>query len=152
MNTLSTITRIVVCGGLLAGATSLHAVTTTATPQALTVAPAAPYQFETVVFSDSAEAGMLHRAYHILATGDHDYKGHRAKAMHAVEAAAKLLGLDLHGDYKGHEVQVLSDDKLREAKGLIANVLLNAEVKGQPHVTKHLNKAIDEINAGLADR
>ena len=152
MSTLSTITRIVVCGGLLAGATGLHAVTATATPQALTVVPAAPYQFETVVFSDSAEAGMLHRAYHILATGDHDYKGHRAKAMHAVEAAAKLLGLDLHGDYKEHEVQVLSDDKLREAKGLIANVLLNAEVKGQPHVTKHLNKAIDEINAGLADR
>src|SRR5271167_468410 len=131
MNTLSTLTRIVVCGGLLVGATSLHAVTTTATPQALASAPPTPYQFEAVVFSDSAEAGMLHRAYHILATGDHDYHGHRARAMHQVEAAAKLLGLDLSGDARDREKQVLSDDKLRETSGLISNVLASAAVKDQ---------------------
>ena len=151
MKTLSTLSRLAVCSGILIGATSLHAITTT-TPQTLTPATQASYPLETVVFGDSAEASMLHRAYHILATGDHDYKGHRAKAMHAVEAAAKLLGVDLKGDYKEHEMQALSDDKLREAKGLLEHVLLNAEVKGQPHISKHINKAIEEINQGLADR
>jgi hypothetical protein len=151
MKTLSNFTRLAVCSGILMGATGLRAVTS-ATPQTLSVAAPTTYQLETVVFGDSAEAGMLHRAYRILATGDHDYKGHRAKAMHAVESAAKLLGLDLKGDYKEHEVQVLSDDKLREARGLLQNVLLNAEVKGQPHISKHINKAIEEINAGLEAR
>ena len=152
MNTLSTITRIVVCGGLLAGATSLHAVTTTATPQALTVAPAAPYQFETVVFSDSAEAGMLHRAYHILATGDHDYRGHRAEAMKQVKKAADLLGYDLGGDDQYHEKQFLSDDKMREARDLLNHVLGAAEVKGQEKISKHIDAAISEIDAALATK
>jgi len=151
MKTLSTLSRLAVCSGILIGATSLHAVTTAA-PQTLTASATIAYPIENVVFSDSAEAAMLHRAYHILATGDHDYKGHRAKAMHAVEAAAKLLGVDLKGDYKEHEVQPLSDDKLREAKDLLAKVQLNADVKGQPHVSKHLDRAIEEINAGLETR
>src|ERR1700728_3198325 len=83
---------------------SLYAITTPSA-QPLAGVDAGQSLFETVAFSDSAEAGMLHRAYHILATGDHDYHGHRAKAMHAVEAAAKLLGVDLKGDYKEHEMQ-----------------------------------------------
>jgi len=107
-------------------------------------------QFETVAFGDSAEAGMMHRAYRILATGDHDYKGHRVAAMHQIEAAAKLLGLDLSGDLKDRQPQVLSDDKLREAKGLLQNVLGAAEVKGQPRISKHINRAIDEIGAALS--
>ncbi len=57
-------------------------------------------QNEAAAFGNSAEAGMMHRAYHILATGDHDYKGHRIAAMRRIEAAAKLLGLDLSGDLK----------------------------------------------------
>ena len=92
---------------------------------------------------------MMHRAYRILATGDHDYKGHRAKAMHAVEDAAKLLGLDLSGDAKDHEKQFLSDDKMREAQGLLRNVLGAAEVKNQERISKHINEAIEEIRAAL---
>lgn len=117
---------------------------------ALTAPVAGPNEFTPMAFSDSAEAGMLHRAYHILATGDHDYKGHRAKAMHAVEAAAKLLGLDLKGDAKDHEVQALSDDKMREAQGLISKVLASAAVKDQKRITKHLEEAVSQINTALA--
>ena len=128
---------------------SLYAITT---PSAQPLAGVAAGQslFETVAFSDSAEAGMLHRAYHILATGDHDYHGHRARAMHQVEAAAKLLGLDLSGDARDREKQVLSDDKLREARGLISNVLASAAVKDQKKVVNHLNAAVNQINTALS--
>jgi len=105
-----------------------------------------------VVFRDSTEAGLLRRAYVILATGDHDYKGHRAKAMQAVEAAGKLLDMDLAGDLKDRSPQVLSDDKLREAQQLITQVLGSAEVKGQKHIVKHLTEAVDQISEALSVR
>lgn len=92
---------------------------------------AAPGQFQPLAFSDTKEADMLRRAYVILATGDHDYKGHRTKAMRAIESAAGLLGLKLHGDDKDRQPQPLSDEKLREARGLLQNVLGASAVKGQ---------------------
>lgn len=107
---------------------------------------------QAVAFRDSAEADMLRQAYRTLATGDHDYDGHRIKAMHAVEAAAKLLGMDLSGDLKDRTPQPLSDAKLREAQGLISQVLNSAEVKGQKRVVKHLNLAIGHINTALKIR
>jgi hypothetical protein len=70
--------------------------------------------------------------------------------MHQVEDAAKLLGLDLSGDARDHEKQVLSDDKLREARGLISNVLASAAVKDQKKVVNHLNAAVNQINIALS--
>ena len=133
----------------LAYGVNLHA-TSFPTAQPLGAPATGPNEFQPMAFSDSAEAGMLHRAYHILATGDHDYKGNRVRAMHSVEAAAKLLGLDLTGDARDHESQVLSDDKLREAQSLISNVLASAAVKNQKRVAKHLNEAIHHINVALS--
>jgi hypothetical protein len=115
-------------------------------------APAAPLaanEFQPMAFSDSAEAGMLHRAYHILATGDHDYKGRRVRAMRQVKAAAGLLGLDLSGDDRDKEKQVLSDDRLREADGLLNQVLGSSEVNAQKKVVRHLHAAVKEIHAAL---
>jgi hypothetical protein len=103
-------------------------------------------------FANSAEAGMLQQAYVILSTGDHDYKGHRVRAMHQIEAAAKLLGMNLSGDGKDKQPQPLSDAKLREAQGLLQNVLGAAEVKNQKRVVKHINEAIDQINIALSIR
>jgi hypothetical protein len=145
---LSKSTKLAASAVILACGVSLHA-TTSAPTQPVNIPVASENEFQPLAFSDSAEAGMLHRAYHILATGDHDYKGHRAKAMHAVEAAAKLLGLDLSGDAKDKEKQVLSDDKLREASGLISNVLASAEVKDQKRITKHLDEAVNQIRIAL---
>jgi len=109
-------------------------------------------QFQTIAFSDSAEAQMLRSAYIILATGDHDYKGHRVKAMHQVEAAADLLGMNVRGDAKDRQPQPLSDAKLREAQGLLQNVLGSAEVKSQKRISKHIIEAINQINAALSIR
>jgi hypothetical protein len=119
-------------------------------PQTLDGSVAGQNQYQTVAFSDSAEAGMLRNAYLILSTGDHDYKGHRVKAMHQIEAAAKLLGMDLSGDAKDKQPQPLSDAKLREAQGLLQSVLGASEVKSQKRVTKHITEAIDQINVALS--
>jgi hypothetical protein len=140
---------VVALTAILSYGANLRAVTFS-TSQTAGVFVAGQNEFQPLAFSDSAEAGKLHRAYHILATGDHDYKGHRVKAMHAVEAAAKLLGLDLSGDLKDKEPQPLSDDKLREASGLISEVIASAEVKDQKRITKHLDEAVKQINVALA--
>jgi hypothetical protein len=148
-NYLSKSAKLVAVAAILSYGANLHA-TTLPTGLALSVSVAGQNEFQPMAFSDSAEAGMLHRAYRILATGDHDYKGHRARAMHQVEAAAKLLGLDLSGDLKDKQPQALSDDKLREASGLISNVLASAAVKDQKRVTKHLSEAVNQINIALS--
>ena len=153
MNTkyLKTAAKIAVLVTTLSVGVSLRAATPSM-PQTLNGADVSQNQFQTVAFSDSAEAGMLHRAYRILATGDHDYKGHRAKAMRQIEAAAKLLGLDLSGDLKDRQPQLLSDEKLHEASGLLANVLGSSEVKGQERISKHITEAINQINIALSIR
>jgi len=136
---------------VLSCAVSLRAATPALT-QTLSGSVTSQNQFQTVAFSDSAEAGMLHRAYIILATGDHDYKGHRVRAMHQIEAAAKLLGVDLSGDAKDKQPQPLSDAKLREAQGLLQSVLGASEVKSQKRISKHITEAVDQINVALSIR
>jgi hypothetical protein len=136
---------------VLACATSLRA-TTMQTTAVLNNPASGDNAVQFVEFRNSTEAGLLRDAYRILATGDHDYKGHRAKAMHSVEAAAKLLGLDVAGDLKDRTPQALSDARLQEAQGLLNRVLESAEVKGQKKVVKHLNEAVNQINVALRVR
>jgi hypothetical protein len=148
---LKTAAKAAVLVTVLACGVSLRAATP-ATTQTLSGSVAVQNQFQTVAFSDSTEAGMLRSAYLILATGDHDYKGHRVKAMHQVEAAAKLLGMNLSGDAKDKQPQPLSDAKLREAQGLLQSVLAASEVKNEKRVTKHITEAINQINIALSIR
>ena len=135
----------------LLGGASLMAVTSPQTASA-PVSASAPAQFQMLAFSDTAEADMLHRAYRILAHGDHDYAGHRVKAMNQVHKAADMLGVDLTGDDKDRTKQVLSDDKLREARGLLQNVLGASEVKSQKRIARHIHAAIKEIDVALNKR
>jgi len=148
---LFTTLKIAGVAAALAYSTGAQATTNPSVP-GLNTAAASQVGVQAVAFRDSAEADMLRRAYRTLATGDHDYNGHRIKAMHAVEAAAKLLGMDLSGDLKDRTPQALSDDKLREAQGLITQVLNSAAVKDQKRVVKHLNVAIAHINTALKIR
>jgi hypothetical protein len=143
--------KAAVCAAVLSIGANLRAATPGTQPLADDPG-AGQSQIQTISFSDSAEAGMLQRAYRILATGDHDYKGHRVRAMHAVEAAAKLLGVNLRGDGANREKQVLSDERLREAQGLITQVLGAAEVKNEARVTRHLNMALKQLNLALSIR
>jgi hypothetical protein len=131
------------------GSTSLLAATPSQTASVQATASTFA-QFQTVgEFRDSAEADMMHRAYRILASGDHDYHGHRAEAMNQIHKAADMLGVDLRGDDKDREKQYLSDDRLREARDLLNHVLGASEVKGQERISHHIDLAIKEINAAL---
>jgi len=148
-NYLKTTTKSVVLAAVLACGINLRA----ATPTPLqTLGDAGQNQFPLAQAVDFSEARALTGAYLILATGDHDYKGHRVKAMHQIEAAGKLLGMDLAGDAKDRQKQVLSDDKLREARGMLETVLGAAEVKDQPRISKHITEAINQIDVALSIR
>ena len=151
MNTkhLKTTAKSAVLATVLACGINLRAATP-ATPQTLGIA--SPNQLPVAQVVGFSEAQTLTGAYLILATGYHDYKGHRVRAMHQIEAAGKLLGMDLAGGAKDRQKQVLSDDKLREARGLLETVLGAAEVRDQPRIRKHIAEAINQIDIALSIR
>ena len=148
MNTKSLSIQVAVLTLTLTCGAALRANTIT-TAQTMGSATIGQPGFQMVEFRDRAEAKMLRDAYIILASGDHDYNGHRVGAMQQVRSAAELLGLDVSGDARGGKPQLLSDDRLREAKGLIVQVLGAAEVKDQKPVVKRLNEALHQINEAL---
>jgi hypothetical protein len=93
-----------------------------------------------------ATPALLSQAYAALSVADHDYKGHRVRAMHQVERAAKELGFSLAGNGHGHEQQVASDDQLHTAQGLLQQAVTGLPPKAQEHV----QKAIEEISIALS--
>jgi hypothetical protein len=103
--------------------------------------------FSMKVSAQPAGAGsLLQQAYAALERADHDYKGHRIEAMKHVEAAGKLLGLNLRGDGKGHEKQGVSDEQLRIAQGLLEQA--RSGLTGKP--LKRVNRAIAQLNIALS--
>jgi hypothetical protein len=90
--------------------------------------------------------GLLSQAYSALSRADHDYHGHRARAMKLIEHAAKELGFSLSGDGHGHEGQITSDDQLRTAQGLLQQAVTGLPPKAQEHV----QKAIEQISVALS--
>ncbi len=90
---------------------------------------------------------MLREAYGILERADHDYKGHRAKAMHEIEAAGKLIGMNVRGDGKGHERQGVSDAQLHHAQELLVQVSTN--MAGKKKVHNRVEAAIKQLGIAL---
>ena len=95
------------------------------------------------------EVATLHKAYSALRSADHDYKGHRVKAMHAIEEACKALGAKAEGDGKGKEPQGESDSQLKAAQQLLESIN-PATTKSKSKAAKHISKAISELNEALA--
>jgi hypothetical protein len=92
-----------------------------------------------------AKRHKLRHAYWLLEQADHDYKGHRGKAMEEVKKAAKIMGLDLHGEGYGGEHQVWSDERLREARQLLVDIV----DKSHEGEHEHIWKAIQELDKAL---
>jgi hypothetical protein len=88
---------------------------------------------------------LLDEAYGLLRAADHDYHGHRAHAMHAIEAAARELGSKVGGNGKGHEKQADSDTQLRDAQGLLGQAV--GGVTGKAH--HHVQVAINQLTTAL---
>jgi len=88
---------------------------------------------------------LLREAYVRLEKADHDYKGHRKHAMEQIEGAAKLLGVKVRGDGRGHEKQGVSDEHLREAEKLLQQARGGLSGKA----LKHVNKALEHLSIAL---
>jgi hypothetical protein len=101
---------------------------------------------QSLVAGPAPAAGLLVQAYSTLEQADHDYKGHRKAAMKQIEAAAKLLGVKVRGDGKGHEKQGVSDAQLRTAQGLLQQA--QSGLSGKP--LRHVNKALQELSIAFS--
>jgi hypothetical protein len=108
----------------------------------------APAQQPTL--SAQSEAALLSQAYNILAAANHDYKGHRVRAMKQIEAAAKLLGANLQGNGPGHEQQPVSDAQLRQAQALLQQLSTGLAPTRPKAVHAHIEAAINQINIALS--
>jgi hypothetical protein len=124
---------------------TVSAVSLPATPQ-ITAAGDQENQYQFV--RRGPEADMLREAYDILARADHDYKGHRAKAMHEIEEAGKLIGMNLRGEGHGRERQAVSDTQLHHAQDLLEQVRNN--VVGQKKVHNRVEAAIKQLSIALS--
>ena len=94
-------------------------------------------------------AGQLAEAYADLDHADHDYKGHRMAAMKQVEAAGKLVKLNLGGDGRGHEKQGVSDEQLVAAQGILNQVKSELAGEKKSRLLHHVNKALEELATAL---
>ncbi len=112
---------------------------------ALGASPALPVRVE------SPREELVH-AFRLLKTADHDYAGHRAKAMRQIETAGAELGLVLRGDLIVGERQWKSDAQLSEARRLLAHARDQLEARDRDRVAARLQIAIEEINQALAVR
>jgi len=110
--------------------------------------PPAKAPVETIP-NDGTEAGLLRQAYGLLSTADHDYKGHRVRAMKQIEVAAQHLGVVLRGDGKGHEPQATSDAQLRSAQALLQQAVVGLKAGNG---LAHIKLAIAQITIALQIR
>jgi hypothetical protein len=134
---------------LLAAVISLTTNLRAATPAQTPTAVASEGSDLPLLRVQSSEVATLRQAYGILAVADHDYKGHRVKAMKAIEAACKLLGTDISGDGKGKEKQAISDDQLKQVLSTVQQVAASIGPT-QPKVAAHLNVAVQQLTTALS--
>lgn len=129
---------------------SAHGATTNTTaPVGKKKARAAAALATTGAIAPTATANAVARldqAYGLLRQADHDYKGHRARAMHQIEDAARELGAALSGDGKAGEKQATSDSQLHNAQSLLQQAV--GEITGKPH--HHVAQAINQLNIALS--
>ena len=105
--------------------------------------------FATRVYAESPREDLVH-AYVLLKHANHDYGGHRVKAMEHIEAAGKALNLRLEGDAKEHERQWQSDQMLTEARQLLSHARGAFEAKDLDRAAIHVDKAIAEIDSAIS--
>ena len=139
---------------------------------------AAALEFSAAEALKGREADVLTGAYVLLAAANHDYDGHRPRAMRHVEVACNILEADLltrgsvqkqinalkdanaktlvkyasQTDAAVHETQALSDAQLLLADVLIQRVAFFLNPTRQRHVLSRLADADREIGLALLIR
>ena len=94
----------------------------------------------------AAPTTSLEDAYATLAHADHDYKGHRARAMKQIEMAVNELGGKISGKGRVREPQAASDAQLRAAQALLQQAAGGFSGKA----LKHVQHAIAQIHDALS--
>ncbi len=112
------------------------------------VAIALAMTFGLRAYAETPREELVH-AFRLLKTANHDYAGHRVKAMGEVEAAGRDLGLELGGDLPEHERQWKSDAQLVEARRLLRESRDKLEKRDRDRVAAHVEVALREIDAAL---
>jgi hypothetical protein len=98
----------------------------------------------------TGDVQTLTQAYSTLASADHDYQGHRVKAMHAIRKAARLMGSKIAGDGKAKVSQTLSDSQLRSVQGMLQQVRGSVSGRKQQLVVQHINEALHHLSVALS--
>lgn len=99
-------------------------------------------------YAETPREELVH-AFHLLKTANHDYAGHRVKAMGEIEAAGKDLGMELGGDLPERERQWKSDEQLVEARRLLRESRNKLEKRDRDRVAAHVDVAMKEIDEAL---
>lgn len=98
------------------------------------------------------EYQTLDKAYSLLKYADGDYKGHRAKAMRAVEAACHEIGYEAKARHDGRKAQIASDEALQQAANQLNTVKTVASDASQDRLVGHIDRALEEIKAALDNK
>ena len=96
----------------------------------------------------------LKEAYASLSVANHDYEGHRMGAIREIQAAGRIMGMDLRGQSRGTESDRQSEDHLRYARSMLQQVRAQNDYldrKDRDRVQQHVNQAIREINSALKE-
>jgi len=96
--------------------------------------------------------GELVHAYVLLKLANHDYGGHRLRAMEELESAGKTLGLELKGEGSEHERQRKSDEHLVEARRLLQHAREKLEARDRERAAERVDLAIKQIDLALLVR
>jgi hypothetical protein len=101
--------------------------------------------------ANPADVQAVTQAYRLLSQADHDYQGHRAKAMKHLHQAGRVLGVSLKGDGKAKEDQGSSDTQLKQAQTTLQQMTGN-NTAGKRHqrAMTHVNNALSEISTALS--
>jgi hypothetical protein len=101
--------------------------------------------------ANPADVQAVTQAYQALAQADHDYDGHRAKAMKHLHQAGKVLGISLKGDGHTKEAQGTSDSQLKQAQTILKQMSASsAGGKRHQRAMQHVGSALGEINTALS--
>ena len=136
--------KIVTCAAAAAIAFGVTCAARGATPSPKRSTPAAQSG------NAAAELQALQQAYALLSAADHDYHGHRIRAMHCIEVACKALGSDAKGDGAGNEAQATSDAQLRQAQAMVQSVHDTAASANQIRLVRILDRALKELSTALS--
>jgi hypothetical protein len=100
------------------------------------------------VYAETPREELVH-AFLLMKKANQDYDGHRGKAMHEVELAAKALDLNIGGDAPERERQWKSDEQLREARRLLVEARDKLEMRDRDRVAARVEAAVKEIDLAL---